>query len=155
MDAMHFYDHGSASFAWRASSFRGPPDYVLELGPQERGEILPPPPPLEKGRRLSPAPALARDDFRFGELAAKLERACAEVRSGRGFVVLRGLPVEGLALEQFTAAAWGVGLHFGRALSQNAQGDLVTGVIDATAEDATPRMHRSNLERRPHSDIAA
>jgi hypothetical protein len=110
---------------------------------------------LEKGRRLSPVHALARDDFRFGKLAGKLERAYAEVRSGRGFVVLRGLPVEGLALEQFTAAAWGVGLYFGQALSQNAQGELVTAVIDATGEEATPRLYRSNLELRPHSDITA
>src|SRR5712692_8506698 len=142
MDAMHSCDHGSASFAWRAASFRGPSDYLLELGPEERGEMLA---ALEKNRRLSPAHALAPEDFRFGKLAAKLERAYAEVRSGRGFVVLRGLPVEGFALEQFTAAVWGVGLHFGRALSQNAQGELVSAVIDATAEDATPRLYRSNL----------
>jgi len=77
------------------------------------------------------------------------------VRSGKGFVILRGLPFEGLSLAQFTACAWGVGLSFGRALSQNAQGELVTSVIDATAEDATPRMYRSNLELRPHSDITA
>src|SRR6266700_2355837 len=155
MDAMHSYDHGSASFAWRASSFRGPSDYVLELGPQDREEMLAALGALEKNRRLSPAHALARDDFRFGRLAAKLERAYAEVRSGKGFVVLRRLPVEGFALEQFTAAVWGVGLHFGRALSQNAQGELITGVVDATAEDATPRLYRSNLELRPHSDITA
>ncbi len=155
MDAMDSYHHGSASFAWRASSFRGPSDYVLELGPEERGEIIAALGVLEKGRRLSPAHALARDDFRFGKLAEKLERAYAEVRSGKGFVVLRGLPVEELSLEQFTAAVWGVGSNFGRALSQNAQGELVTGVIDATAEDATPRLYRSNLELRPHSDITA
>jgi hypothetical protein len=34
---------------------------------------------------------------------------------------------------------WEVGRHFGRALSQNAQGELVGHVIDATAEDPTPR----------------
>jgi hypothetical protein len=28
-------------------------------------------------------------------------------------------------------------------------------VVDASAEDATPRMYRSNLERRPHNDITA
>src|SRR5258708_29973773 len=155
MDAMDSYHHGSASFAGRASGVRGPADCVLELGPEERGEMLAAVGALEKGSRLPPAHALAREDFRFGKLAEKLERACAEVRSGRGFVVLRGLPVEELPPEQFPAAVWGVGSRLGRALSQNAQGELVTGVIDATAEDATPRMYRSNLELRPHSDITA
>jgi hypothetical protein len=48
-----------------------------------------------------------------------------------------------------------VGKHFGHTLSQNAQGELIGHVIDASAEDATPRMYRSSLELRPHSDITA
>jgi hypothetical protein len=40
-------------------------------------------------------------------------------------------------------------------LSQNASGDLITEVVDASAADPTPRMYRSNLELRLHSDITA
>jgi alpha-ketoglutarate-dependent taurine dioxygenase len=83
-----------------------------------------------------------------------LKAAYEEVRAGQGLVLIRGLPVDG-SLEQFTDAVWEVGKHFGQALSQNAQGELVGHVIDATKEDATPRMYRSNLELRPHSDITA
>jgi alpha-ketoglutarate-dependent taurine dioxygenase len=149
------YEHASASFAWKASSFRSPSDYLVELTSDDRGEMLAAVEALERSGRLVPVHALTKSDFRFGELGRKLQRGYAEVRSGKGFVVLRGLPLEGLSLEQFTACAWGMGLFFGRALSQNAQGELVTSVIDATAEDATPRMYRSNLELRPHSDITA
>jgi hypothetical protein len=149
------YEHASASFAWKASSFKGPSDYLIELTSSDRGEMLTATAALQRSGRLASVQALSKSDFRFGELAKKLERGYSEVRSGKGFVVLRGLPFEGLSLEQFTACAWGVGTHFGRALSQNAQGELVTSVIDATAEDATPRMYRSNLELRPHSDITA
>ncbi len=152
---MPSFRHASGAFAWRASSFRSPSDYVLELDRQDRDEIVAALASLDRGGRIAPAHALTKNDFHFGALGAKFTRAYEDVRSGKGFVLLRGLPVEGLALEQFTAAAWGVGLHFGRALSQNAQGELVTGVIDATAEEATPRMYRSNLELRPHSDITA
>src|SRR5262249_14709980 len=149
------YDHASSSFAWTASSFKDPSDYLVELTSDDRGDLLAAVASLGKVGRLAPVHALARSDFRFGDLSAKLDRAYEEVRSGKGFVVLRGLPLEGLTLEQFTACAWGVGTHFGRALSQNAQGELVTSVIDASGEDATPRMYRSNLELRPHSDITA
>ena len=149
------YEHDSASFAWKASSFKNPSDYLVELTSDDRGEMIAAIETLERTGRLVPVQALTKSDFRFDGLHNKLERGYAEVRSGKGFVVLRGLPFEGLSLEQFTACAWGVGLHFGRALSQNAQGELVTSVIDATAEDATPRMYRSNLELRPHSDITA
>jgi len=149
------YEHASASFAWKASTFGSPSDYLVELTSDERGEMLAAVEALERGGRLAPVHALRKNDFRFGELGKKLERGYEEVRSGKGFVVLRGLPFQGLSLEQFTACAWSVGTHFGRALSQNAQGELVTSVIDATGEDATPRMYRSNLELRPHSDITA
>jgi hypothetical protein len=149
------YQHTSESFAWKASTFKDPSDYMVELTSDDRGELLSALEALQRSRRLAPVHALAKGDFRFRGLASKLEAGYEEVRSGKGFVVLRGLPFEGLSLEQFTACAWGVGTHFGNALSQNAQGELVTSVIDATAEDATPRMYRSNLELRPHSDITA
>lgn len=83
-----------------------------------------------------------------------LRRAYDEVRAGKGIVLIRGLPVEG-TLQQFIDAVWEAGRHFGQALSQNAQGELIGHVIDATREDPTPRMYRSNLELRPHSDITA
>jgi hypothetical protein len=153
--ARMIYEHASASFAWKASSFKSPSDYMVELTSDDRGELLGAVGALERSGRLAPIHALAKSDFRLGELGKKLERGYEEVRSGKGFIVLRGLPLEGLSLDQFTACAWGVGTYFGRALSQNAQGELVTSVIDATAEDATPRMYRSNLELRPHSDITA
>ena len=94
-----------------------------------------------------------RSDYSV-DVNADLSRAYAEVKDGRGFVVLRHLPLEG-TLDDFVAAVQEVGRHFGHPLSQNAQGDLVGHVIDATKEDPTPRMYRSNLELRPHTDITA
>jgi hypothetical protein len=68
--------------------------------------------------------------------------------------VVRGLPLE-RGLERFIDAVREVGSHFGELLSQNAQGERVGHVIDASAQDPTPRMYRSNLELRPHNDITA
>ena len=73
-----------------------------------------------------------------------LKAAYEEVRAGKGVAIIRGLPVDG-TLEQFSAAVWEVGRHFGAALSQNAQGELVGHVIDATADDPTPRMEDRTL----------
>jgi hypothetical protein len=88
------------------------------------------------------------------DVESDLSRAYEEVRSGRGFVVVRGLPLE-RGLERFIEAVRDVGSHFGELLSQNAQGERVGHVIDASAQDPTPRMYRSNLELRPHNDITA
>jgi hypothetical protein len=94
-----------------------------------------------------------RPAYRTGASPAELKAASEEVCSGRGFVVIRGLPLD--SLDGFIAAVREVGAYFGHTLSQNAQGELVGHVVDATGEDPTPRMYRSNLELRPHSDITA
>jgi hypothetical protein len=93
-------------------------------------------------------------EYAIGFSGRELEKGCEEVRAGRGFVIIRGLPVDG-SLDEFITAVQEAGRHFGQALSQNAQGELVSHVIDATREDPTPRLYRSNLELRPHSDITA
>ncbi|HSI58215.1 MAG TPA: TauD/TfdA family dioxygenase [Ideonella sp.] len=144
--------HSSQSFAWRAASFQSPADYSLALTPQERQALV----EAVKARPADvPVHALGLQHFALGLLSSRLRAAYQEVRSGKGFVVLRGLPVDELALDDYVAAVWAVGLHFGDALSQNAGGELVGHVVDASADDATPRMYRSNLELRPHNDITA
>ena len=135
--------------AWKRDSFAGVADYAVELTPRDREEILAALRRLRIGGRLTPADALTRSDFPFGALGERLGGAYEDVRSGRGFVLVRGLPVEGLTVDEFIAGVWGVGTWFGSPLSQNAQGELIGHVLDATDEDATPRMYRSNLELRP------
>src|SRR2546422_11193669 len=85
------YEHDSASFAWKASSFKNPSDYLVELTSDDRGEMIAAIDTLERNGRLVPVQALTKSDFRFDGLHSKLERGYAEVRSGKGFVVLRGL----------------------------------------------------------------
>src|SRR5918912_3450041 len=92
-----------------------------------------------------------REDF-MADVHANIHE---ELRTGRGFVLLRGLSVDGVGLEQFVADVETLGRRFGRLLSQNAAGDLVGHVVDASASERTPRLFRSNLELRPHTDNAA
>jgi len=141
--------------AWTHDSFAGVADYAVDLTQRDREEILAALGALRASGRVTPAHALARVDFPFGRLGERLRGAYEDVRSGRGFALLRGLPVDDLTVEDFIAAVWGVGTWFGSPLSQNAQGELIGHVLDATAEDATPRMYRSNLELRLHTDWTA
>ncbi len=142
--------------AWTRSTFAGGQAYVMELTAADRQTIAGAIRRLrERGRLSDPLDSLTKDEFEFGGVAAKFAAAYADVRSGRGFTILRRLPLdEELTLAEFRAAVWGVGLHFGgRLLSQNAAGERLTEVIDATADDPTPRMYRSNVELRLHTDI--
>jgi len=124
--------------------------HVVELTTGERQAVV-----AAVHRLREPLDTLTKGEFTFGPFSAKLEAAYADVRAGRGFTILRGLPLDDeLTLDEFRAAVWGIGLHFGgRLLSQNALGERITDVIDATANDPTPRMYRSNVELRLHTDI--
>jgi alpha-ketoglutarate-dependent taurine dioxygenase len=146
---------GTDPMAWRRDTFRTPAEYTLTLTAEERAEIISAVAKLARGGRLAPPERLARSEFGFAVLGPRLREAYDAVRAGRGFVVLSGLPVDEFDLERFIAAVWGVGAHLGAPLSQNAQGELIGHVIDASAQDATPRMYRSNLELRLHNDVTA
>jgi alpha-ketoglutarate-dependent taurine dioxygenase len=141
--------------AWRRDSFKSPQDYIVEFNDADRSEVLAAVDAAHRKGRLTPAHALGPEAFCFKRLSERLRRAYDEVRSGYGFIVLRGLPIDGVTLDEFIAAVWGVGTHFGHPLSQNAQGELIGHVIDATSEEQTPRMFRSNLELRLHTDVTA
>ena len=145
--------------SWTRASVGAPDDFAITLSQEERAELAAAATAavirLERDAHPAALTTLTHADFSLPLLDAGLARAFAGVQAGRGLTLLRGLPVEGLTLEQFTAAVWAAGTRFGHALSQNAQGQMVSQVVDASSEDATPRMYRSNLELRLHNDITA
>jgi hypothetical protein len=73
---------------------------------------------------------IGRDDFLLPTLGPVLDRLRAEVLEGRGFVLLRGMPVEDRPVAESATVYWGVGTYFGTARSQNAKGHLLGHVYD-------------------------
>jgi Taurine catabolism dioxygenase TauD, TfdA family len=73
---------------------------------------------------------IRRDDFPLPTLGPVLDRLRAEVLDGRGFALLRGMPVEDRPIADSATAYWGVGAYFGSARSQNAKGHLLGHVFD-------------------------
>ena len=48
-----------------------------------------------------------------------------EVVSGRGFTLLRDVPIQGLTQQQVMLLYWGIGTHWGTAVPQNAKGHMI------------------------------
>ena len=71
-----------------------------------------------------------RADFPLPTLGPMLDQLRVEVLGGRGFALLRGLPVEDRPIADSALAYWGIGTYFGSARSQNAQGHLLGHVYD-------------------------
>src|ERR1700758_4261523 len=87
--------------------------------------------------------AIRREDFPLPTLGPVLDRLRAEVLDGRGFVLLRGVPVEDRPIVESAAAYWGIGSYFGSARSQNAKGHLLGHIYDLGGSSATDPNIRS------------
>lgn len=67
-------------------------------------------------------PNFGKDDFPIGDWAESLRILSDELENGRGFVVLRGLPVERYSEEDIQIIYYGIGLHMGVPVRQNPKG---------------------------------
>lgn len=103
-----------------------------------------------------PTGELSADDFPLPTLQDSVRRWRDEVRDGRGFVLIQGLPVERWSPAESEIAFWCLGLHLGVPGAQNEEGDLLGHVTDlgATARHADERLYRTNKSIRFHCDLA-
>src|SRR5205807_1173998 len=76
------------------------------------------------------------------------------ISDGRGFVVLRRLPVEDYSKDELGIIFWGIGTHLGHGLSQSVLGDRLGHVKDFSREDPLARAYRNKQELSPHTDSA-
>lgn len=140
--------------AWRGIDVADDPAWRIELGPTEIAEIEQALAGVQ--RRGLRAGGFTADDFPLPTVEAILRRCRDDVLSGRGFVLLRGLPVEGRDLEAIRTLYWGIGLRLGTPVTQNLAGDLMAEIsdrgLDVNALNVKPSQ--TNAEQRPHSDPA-
>jgi len=99
---------------------------------------------------------IRREDFPLPVLGPVLDRLRSEVLDGRGFVLVRGMPVAERPIEESATAYWGVGSYFGSARSQNAKGHLLGHVYDLGAglseTDPNLRSYATAERQRFHID---
>ena len=136
--------------AWRGADFMSPADYTIELGAIHLREI-------ERAMRQIKAAGLGLDDLRrehfdFPSLQPVIDEIRHEIEDGRGFVVLRRLPVEDYSKDEIGMIFWGIGTYLGRGLSQSVLGDRLGHVKDFSREDPLARAYRNKQELSPHTD---
>ena len=106
--------------------------------------------------REKPLDALTREDFPLTTLARAVERWLDELERGAGFLLVRGVPVERYGERDATLAYWGLGLHLGTAVSQNAAGDRLGHVRDFGIRERDPsvRLYKTRERLGFHTDGA-
>jgi hypothetical protein len=103
------------------------------------------------GRRLAD---IGREHFPLPTLAPRLAHVLDEIRTGRGFVVVRGLPVRRYSDDDVGLILWGLGRYLGSPLHQNPQGDLLGHVYDhgRTYGNIDVRGYETNAYLPYHTD---
>lgn len=135
--------------AWIGAELRRHPEqWTYRLSAEEIGEI-------EAATASARARGLAiaeirRADFPLPRLGPALDGMREEVLNGRGFVLIRGLPVAGRPLADSAAAYWGIGMYFGDARSQNARGHLLGHVRDLGLATTDPNVRTYQTTERQH-----
>lgn len=99
-------------------------------------------------------PSIRRQDFPLPTLAPRLRRLLDELLTGRGFLLLRRLPVERWSRRKVATAYFGLGAHLGNARSQNAQGHVLGHVRDLGQSSADPnvRIYQTRERQGYHTD---
>lgn len=108
--------------------------------------------PVDKLRALTAA------DFPLPTLGPHLERILEELCYGRGFAILKGLPVDRWSRLETVIASWGISLYWGRLASQNAKGHLIGHIkdtgIDPEHKNPVNRIYLTRAAQPWHNDAA-
>jgi hypothetical protein len=99
-------------------------------------------------------PSIRPHDFPLPKVGPRLRGMLVHVLTGRGFVLLRRLPVERWSRRKTAIAYFGLGTHLGSARSQNAQGHVLGHVKDLglATSDPNVRIYQTSERQGYHTD---
>lgn len=138
--------------AWTAEDMLKTDSWVYQLSDSEIGELMSAVEAIES--RGVDIKDITRDDFDLPVLGPTLKEIYQDLTDGRGFALIRGLPIADITRWQAGAAFYGMGTHFGRSLSQNPMGHVLGHVKDMgkSYDDPMARGYQTAARMNFHSD---
>lgn len=143
----------SDASAWHGSDLIGRNDWIEQLSETEIAEVE------SATRKLSANSSfdftsITREDFSLPTLGARLRRLLDEVLNGRGFVLIRTLPIRRWTRREAAIAFLGIGIHLGALRMQNAAGHLLGHVRDLgrSSDDPEARIYQTRERQTFHTD---
>jgi len=136
---------------WNANTFENDDNWIYNFSDEELSEIDT---ALKDLITVNLAfPNFSITDFHVPKLEARLNEFSNELENGRGFVVLRGLPVHRYNDDEVNTIYYGLGLNLGQPVSQNFNGDMIGTVMNVgDLEDKNTRVYQTNLYLPYHTD---
>lgn len=159
--ALHYFDRPHDAVptgpvggpaAWRGADIADRDEWIVRLGADDVAEVD------DAVARCGDRPlhAIDREAFPLPRLGAAIEKWATELAEGRGFLLVRGLPVARWTDAQAACAFWGIGQHLGTPGGQNRDEELLGHVIDTGEEATSPfvRRYRTRGDIAYHCDLA-
>ena len=103
-------------------------DWIIKLTPSDLKELNTA--VMNIQRRNIPVQEITTNDFLLPHLSARLQAFAEELKNGRGFGVIRGIPVENYTEEACKIISWGLCSYLGTGVPQSRQGEWINHVID-------------------------
>ncbi|MDX1484904.1 MAG: TauD/TfdA family dioxygenase [Alphaproteobacteria bacterium] len=125
---------------WTKEDLAASDDWVHELTEAEIADLDRA--VAEIGRRGLALMDIAKEDFSLPVLGPALEAIARDVIDGRGFVLIRGVPVDRYARLEAAIAFWCIGRYLGEPVSQNAKGHVLGHVKDLGDTSFDNPQHR-------------
>jgi Taurine catabolism dioxygenase TauD, TfdA family len=141
-----------AASAWYGPAMAACGDWIEDLSEREIAEVD------TAAERLASTEvdiaSIRQQDFPLPTLAPRLRRILEDVLTGRGFALLRRLPVECWSMRKSATAFFGLGSHLGNARVQNAQGHVLGHVRDLgkSSSDPNVRIYQTHERQGYHTD---
>jgi hypothetical protein len=143
----------SGPAAWYGPDMAQRDEWLMRLSARDVAEVEAASRPLVE--READIAALTPRDFPLPTLGPLLQRRVRdEVLNGRGFLLLRGLPVERWSMREAATAFFGLGCHLGSARSQNGKGHVLGHVRDLGLDvnDPSVRIYQTHERQTFHTD---
>jgi hypothetical protein len=98
------------------------------------------------------AESISRGVFDLGAIDADVAAWRDEVMNGSGMLILSGFPLERYSKDDLGRIHFGLGTHFGTAMSQSVMGDRLGHVVNVGGKDPKERAYRNSTELDMHTD---
>jgi hypothetical protein len=132
--------------AWRSREIGGREAFTHRLSAEHRLALR----QLVEQTRERPCTSITRAQFSTPAIDDLMRGVAAQLHDGYGAVILSGLPIDDLSLDDFARLHWGLGTHLGEGVIQNPQGEKIVVV---QREDGSANGVQADFELKPHSEF--
>jgi hypothetical protein len=132
--------------AWKGIDFVQNEDWIVRLTPEDLEELDAVCINIQAAD--IPIHEVTAARFPLPTLGRKLMELARELEDGRGFGVIRGVPIQNYDEEALKIISWALCCHFGTGIPQSRQGDWINHVIDVSDIKSTTRPDLQHIVRR-------